>query len=230
MNHMVKNLCTYLKWYVIKRERFPLKYKIAFFPLLFPLIASKLSYKRKNIAFIIQQGKKSRLSLVYICGCITRLLLSRYRAHFVSSAISNPHGSNGSGEREKTRRRGRGSDRGQNTAPSFCRRYTSRTYATAALYGRKGVSCMRAALRAAYTGKRNVAMETTMATLNQYTRRGVGRSVGSFVCSAGRSVTQAKSPRGPIGHVRERSSFFPLPSTSRSPLHPPHLFFSLLLT
>jgi len=51
-------------------------------------------------------------------------------------------------------------------------------------------------------------METTMATLNQYTRRGVGSFVRLFVRSAGRSVTQAKSPRGPIGHVRERSSLF----------------------
>lgn len=77
-------------------------------------------------------------------------------------------------------------------------------------------ACARHGAR--HTGKRNVAMETTMATLNQYPRRGVGRFVRSFVCSfarsAGRSVTQAKSPRGPIGHVRERSSLFPLPSTS----------------
>lgn len=69
---------------------------------------------------------------------------------------------------------------------------------------------MRAARRGArHTGKRNVAMETTMATLNQYTRRGVGSFVRLLARSAGRSVTQAKSPRGPIGHVRERLLAFP---------------------
>jgi len=68
-------------------------------------------------------------------------------------------------------------------------------------------------------------METTMATLNQYTRWGVGSFVRSFVRSAGRSVTQAKSPRGPIGHVRERSSLFhfqvPLASAASLLLPPP---------
>lgn len=51
------------------------------------------------------------------------------------------------------------------------------------------------------------------------TRDGVSvRSfVRSFVRSAGRSLTQAKSPRGPIGHVRERSSLYP----STSPPCPP---------
>lgn len=81
-------------------------------------------------------------------------------------------------------------------------------------------ACARHGAR--HTGKRNVAMETTMATLNQYTRRGVGSFVRSFVRSAGRSVAQAKSPRGPIGHVRERSPLFPLPQKyfSSTPLPP----------
>lgn len=54
-------------------------------------------------------------------------------------------------KKEKGSRVRSGREGEEDTTPSSCRRYTSRTYATtAALYGRKGVSCMRAARRAAY--------------------------------------------------------------------------------
>lgn len=81
----------------------------------------------------------------------------------------------------------------------------------AALYSRKGVSCMRAAR---HTGKRNVAMETTMATLNQYARRDVG-SVGD----AGEKPTWSYRPRArrgaaPLPHRARRSCPF-------SHFHPP---------
>jgi len=79
---------------------------------------------------------------------------------------------------------------------------------------------------ARHTGKRNVAMETTMATLNQYARRGVGwlvRSfvrwfVRSFVRSVGRSV--ARSLGRSVGRWRRRKTHVVLSATCESAL--PH--------
>lgn len=111
--------------------------------------------------------------------CISLILISSARDPFPSPTPTYViHAVVAVAEKEKKRSRKR--EGGYYPIPRFIVG-TPRAPTRWHIYSRKGVSYMRAA-RHTSTGKRNVAMETTMATLNQYTRR----DVGSFVRPAGR--------------------------------------------
>lgn len=159
---------------------------------------------------------------MYVCVVFARIpyLLSRYRARFVSSA----HDSSSNGGRQE----GEGVEgqigvrEGEDTCPPPSL-LPPQVHLVHLRDGGGIIRPERCIMHARGTARGIQVKETSPwkrpwpPSIN--TRDGVSvRSfVRSFVRSAGRSLTQAKSPRGPIGHVRERSSLYP----STSPPCPP---------
>lgn len=108
--------------------------------------------KRKNIASIIQHERNRER-----CVCVCVLCSRGFRISYLDiERVSFPPRTIVAVTEEDKKEKGSRVRSGWERVripppPSSCRRYTSCTYATAAaLYGRKGVSCMRAARRAAY--------------------------------------------------------------------------------
>lgn len=179
---------------------------IFFFVTSFSTCRMKNYHKKNKHNFYYSIWKKSRTFCVR--GFIS--LIS------ISSAFRFLHSS--SGERQEGEGvEAWGSDRGERVripshppaagtprAPTRRRRH----YIAGKVYH----ACARHGAR--HTGKRNVVMETTMATLNQYTRRGVGSFVRSFV---GR----------PVGRWRRRKAHVVLSATCESALRFSH--FQVLL-
>lgn len=166
---------------------------------------------------------------MYACVCVGKdsYLLSRYRARSVSSAIRNAHGGSRSGERQEGEGvEGQVGERGGGGYHSILLPQVHLAH----LRDDGGIIRPERCIMHARGTARGIQVKETSPWKRPWppsinTRDGVsvGSFVRSFVRSAGRSVTQAKSPRGPIGHVRERSSHFPLPSTSRPCPSPPPL-------
>lgn len=149
--------------------------------------------------------------------CISLILISSARDPFPSPTPTYViHAVVAVAEKEKKRSRKR--EGGYYPIPRFIVG-TPRAPTRWHIYSRKGVSYMRTA-RHTSTGKRNVAMETTMATLNQYTRR----DVGSFVRPAGRPAgwSVGRSVGWSIGRLvgrwRRRKAHVVLSATCESAL------------